>query len=371
MTVNPFIRAVAPAVAIVMLAAAPVGSDAASKHGAASRHRYCADRGAVFKGSRRMIGIYVPLDDRGPRDMECTTGRVAADGIGFVRDELDWALVQRRRRRYNWGWYDQKMEALAAHRLTWLPVLEQAPRFRTRVRGHGLAPPASARAYAAFLKLCVRRYGPHGTFWREHPTLPYLPVRAWQIWNEPSLAAYWLPSPSPRGYTALLRASYRAIKSVDPHATVVAAGVPFYAGVQFYQRVYRDGGRRYFDVMAFHPYSGGLKFAEEDISLLRSVMNRAGDRRKPIWITEFGWASGGPRSPFRAGSRTPDYVSRLLAFMLGHRDLGIQRISYYDWRDPPKRPVDWWGLHMGIYRQNGTPRPVASVVISAARKLDH
>lgn len=334
-------------------------------------HRYCADQRAVFRGSKRVFGIYAPLDDRGPADLECTTGRIAADDIGFVRDELAWAIVEPKPGDYNFGYYDTNLEALAYHHLSWLPVVEDAPPFMARqAKGHGMAPPKSAAAYAAFLKLLVRRYGPGGTFWEQHPNLPYLPVRAWQIWNEPNLTAYWLPKPSPSGYTELLRAAFRAIKSVDPHATVVSAGMPFYSGVEFYASMYRDGARRFFDALAFHPYSARVRFAEQDLTLLRAVMNRAGDRHKPIWITEFGWASGGPKSPFRAGAQTPRYVSRLLAFMTRSRTLGIKRISYYDWRDPQHPRFNWWGVNMGIYRANDTLRPVAAVILSTARRLN-
>jgi hypothetical protein len=366
-------RALVPAATALALFASPLPSSASHGRDANARPKgYCADRGAGFRGSARVFGIYAPLDDRGPADLECTTGRIAADGIGFVRDELAWLIVEPKRGDYNFGYYDTNLEALASHHLTWLPVVEDAPKFMARrAKGRGIAPPKSPAAYAAFLKLLVRRYGPNGAFWQEHPQLPYLPVRAWQIWNEPNLTAYWLPKPSPSAYTALLRASYRAIKSVDPHATVVSAGMPFVSGVQFYASMYRDGARRYFNALAFHPYSARVRFAEQDLTLLRSVMNRAGDRHKPIWITEFGWASAGPRSPFRAGSLTPHWVSRMLAFMIHSRTLGVQRISYYDWRDPPSRPFNWWGVYMGINRANGTLRPVGRVIISTARRLDH
>ena len=42
------------------------------------------------------------------------------------------------------------------------------------------------RAWRAFVKAAVRRYGPHGQFWTQHPELPNDPIRTWQVWNEPN-----------------------------------------------------------------------------------------------------------------------------------------------------------------------------------------
>jgi len=351
------------------LSAAPAGASHSTRG-----YRYCADLTHVYHGASPFLGINTQLDTRGPAELQCALGRMAAEGIGDVRAQLSWDIVQGAPHASDFTFYDQMLTALAMHHLQWLPVVMAAPNFLDK--GHrpqptGFRPPAKPSQFGAFLKLLVQRYGPHGAFWRAHPTLPYDPIRAWQIWNEPSLIPYWQPRPSPAGYTALLRAAYLAIKSVDPHALVVAAGMPFVAGIKFYAQMYRDGARRYFDVLAFHDYSARVQYAEQDLSLLRLTMDQHGDSRKPIWVTEFGWASAGPKSPFRAGSRTPQQVSRLLEFMIrNRRRLNIGKVFYYDWRDPPVRPVNWWGVNMGMYRQNSTQRPVAGVIISAARRLN-
>ena len=43
----------------------------------------------------------------------------------------------------------------------------------------------------------VRRYGPRGSLWRERPgAAASLPIRSWQIWNEPNLRVYWCNKPN-------------------------------------------------------------------------------------------------------------------------------------------------------------------------------
>ena len=46
--------------------------------------------------------------------------------------------------------------------------------------------------------LLARRYGPGGSFWDRHPRLPRLPVRAWQVWNEPNLPVFGRRDPTRR-----------------------------------------------------------------------------------------------------------------------------------------------------------------------------
>ena len=72
----------------------------------------------------------------------------------------------------------------------------------------------------------MRRYGPNGTLWAERPDVPKLPIRSWQIWNEPNLRLYWCGKPNAKQYVAMLRTVGTAIKQVDRGAHIVTAGLP-------------------------------------------------------------------------------------------------------------------------------------------------
>jgi len=79
---------------------------------------------------------------------------------------------------------------------TILPVLFDPPAFRSSRPAVGAArgvyPRRSNREFGRFAATLVRRYyGPNASFWRNHPSLPRRPLRAWQIWNEPHIKAYW------------------------------------------------------------------------------------------------------------------------------------------------------------------------------------
>ena len=76
-------------------------------------------------------------------------------------------------------------------------------------------------------------------------------------------------------------------------------------------RLYRAGARGQFDSAAIHPYAANPPNALDSTAELRNVMNQAGDRDTPIWITEVGWASAGQPSGLTVGpERQADYLGR-------------------------------------------------------------
>lgn len=310
---------------------------------------------------RSFVGIY--------DETAAGLGDEAALGIGIVRQPFDWSRVERSPGVYDFSVYDDYVARAASAGMSVLPILARPPAFRSSrpagSRSHAMYPPRSYTAYAAFVAAAVRRYGPAGSFWRAHPEVPFLPVHAWQVWNEPNIPNFWRSGVDARQYVALLRVASHAIRRVDPHAEVVAAGLPnSNLGVPFLtylDRMYRAGARGLFDTLAIHPYShtvlGLLNLAER----ARGVMNRWHDRSR-LWITEFGWSTAGDASAFRVSARgqanrIAEAVSGLLA---QRRALHLRGFVLFKWRDslpPAGSATDPWPLHAGLLNADGSPKP--------------
>jgi polysaccharide biosynthesis protein PslG len=319
--------------------------------------------------------------DRGPY-RAATLNRLARQGVGLVRQTFDWAQIERRPGRYDWAAYDGFIGSLAARHMTILPVLLDPPAFRSSAPAKGaqpgMYPPRENSDMAAFAAAAVRRYGHGGSFWRQHPELPRVPVRAWQVWNEPSLPAYWPTGPSPTGYTGLLRAVGDAIKAVDPRAEIVTAGLPeSRLGIpfgRFLQGMYDAGARTAFDTLAIHPYareSDGVVGAVDDA---RRIMDSAGDSSAPIWVTEMGWADAGPRSSFTVGSKgqARRIDSTLTSLVNMRSEVRLRGVVYFGWRDgAPYAPTfkDFWGLHTGLLDRRGNPKPALRVFAATVATL--
>lgn len=252
----------------------------------------------------------------------------------------------------DWSEIDRLVTAAAERRLAILPVVILAPAWDARHPGRFNSPPSDPMPYARFTAALVRRYGPGGAFWAEHPELAPQPIRRWQIWNEPSLKDFWSDQPFAPDYVELLRLARAAILGVDPGATIVLAGLPNKSWVAL-GRIYRAGGRGLFDVAAFHPFTATVKGVKTILERDRAVMRSYGDSRRPLWVTELSWTSAKGRTSRTFGNeQTERGQARMVTAaytMLARerRRLHVGRVYWYTWlsRDQQRDyPFDWAGL---------------------------
>ena len=292
-----------------------------------------------------------------------------AAGIGIVRQTFSWARIETAPNVLDFTVYDEVMGAAALAGVAVLPVLMDPPSWRSTAPATGalddMYPPREPAAMAVLAGLLVQRYGPAGTFWAARPELPRSPVRSWQVWNEPNTPNFWAPAPDPAGYTELLRAVSAAIHAADPAAEVVTAGLPASDhGIglrEFLDAMYDAGARGTFDTLAIHPYASDAATVLGVLQVARDVADRRGDAQRPIWATEFGWATGGPPVTISA---TEDEQATLLrdAIVLMQRAraaLELRGFIVFRWRDVPLNPgqLDFWPFHAGLLRVDGTRKP--------------
>jgi hypothetical protein len=272
-----------------------------------------------------------------------------------------------------------ELVGLAAQRgLTLLPTVLYAPRWDARTNRGGLSTPAKTAPYASYLTALVRRYGPHGSFWAMHPGVRKLPVRRWQIWNEPNLSYYW-PQPFATRYVALLRAAHTAIRRADPGAKVVLGALTNFAWKSIGQ-IYRvRGARSLFDIVSVNGFtktpSGVMLF----LRIVRNALIRLGDARRPLLATEVSWPSAQGKSPQHYDFNTTDAgQARNIAAVLPM--LGAQRTQlrligfyYYTWVGAEKRRAPAFSFAGLLSLQNGrlVAKPALSAFRTGALALEH
>jgi hypothetical protein len=267
---------------------------------------------------------------------------MAQSGVETVRTVFSWSKAQPTEGvAPDLSETDELVARAARHDIELLPIVLDTPPWAAESPGPG-APPAHIGAYTAFLRSLVLRYGPTGSFWDEHPELPRLPLRAWQIWNEPHLGAYWSTGGDwAREYARLLKASKPAIESVDRGATVVLAGLADFAW-RHLTRLNRHGIRRSFDVAALNFFTSRPENVIKGVRYLRRALRRGGERRKPVWITETTWPAGQGRvaEPNIAWQRAWYTTDEGMAERLGRlyalaarnrRRLRLNRVYWYTW----------------------------------------
>jgi hypothetical protein len=288
--------------------------------------------GSVAAAAEHPAAGVVSQGDLAERDF----ARMDRGGVETLRFLLRRALVEPAAGAYDWSSVDPVVEAAARHRIELLPVIYGTPPWADPVEAHPPLDTAAERhGWRRFLTALVDRYGPGGVFW-DRRVGRVGPIRRWQIWNEPNFDFYWDPRPSAPEYARLVDLAERAVHSVDPRARLLLAGVaavrsgrPWWS---FLRRLYRiDGFRSDLDAVALHPYSPGIRLLARQVEVAREIMRAAGDRRKPLAITEVGWASAGPSEvPLVAGLRGQARLLRR-AFELLERHARRWRISDIDW----------------------------------------
>ncbi|HSD80478.1 MAG TPA: hypothetical protein VLB47_07450 [Solirubrobacteraceae bacterium] len=286
-------------------------------------------------------------------DLAAEARAMRAAGVRSWRVEMPWDSVEPARGTYAWAQTDREVAAAALGGMRVLGLVVRAPAWASG-SSNPFVPPRRPSDYAAFVTALVARYGPHGSLWAENPGLPRRPVREWQIWNEPNIRVYFARQPFAKPYAALLRAAYKAVKRADPGATVVMAGLANFSWRDL-AKAYAAGVRRWFDVAAVHPFSGRPANTLKIARLNRSVMNRSGDRRKPLWVTEYTWSSGKgkTRNHTVKGWETTEagQARRLRAgyrLLIGdRRALRLRRVYWYTWASVDRRSAnsfDYSGL---------------------------
>jgi polysaccharide biosynthesis protein PslG len=287
-------------------------------------------------------------------------------GVKSMRVAMIWGSVQPKRGgAYEWANFDPIVERAAKSGIELLPFVIGTPTWavpNATVPGTGGAKaPAhlpvtgiAATAWTSFLKAAVARYGPGGTYWTENPLVPDKPISAWQIWNEPNFK-FFVAKPNPTEYGKLVKLSSTAIKSADPTAQVILAGLfakpagarllkgrkvlhPTslnYFASYFLEQMYKTNPRikSSFQAVALHPYVARYRQLPAEIEELRGVMTREGDGAKVLWITELGWSSEPPQGPSNVFAVGAAGQARELkgAFTLLKADAAKYRLQHVYW----------------------------------------
>jgi hypothetical protein len=352
-------------IAAVLLALLAVALPVASAQGQA------APLPAGFFG----IDPQTPLSEEDVRYMR-------AGGIETIRVPFPWGAIQPRASGgYDWTDTDAIVEFATRGGLRVLPFLYGTPRWllpkpTTLPIDSGRA----RRAWTAFVKAAVKRYGPEGEFWAEQtPTggvgteyepvappvapRPIMPIRTWQIWNEANFFYFAYPV-SPGRYARLLKLTEPVIKAADPGAEVVLSGLfgtPDESGKRgmdattFLDALYRVPGiKSRFDAVALHPYAFHVEDLEAMTSETRAVMLENHDAGAGLYITEMGWGSQDDPNvvAFEQGLRGQARELRgAYRYLIDHRrSLNLRGVYWYSWKDSPEYTACHFCDSVGLFR---------------------
>jgi hypothetical protein len=199
-------------------------------------------------------------------------------------------------------------------------------------------------------------------------------VNTWIIWNEPDFlpgesGTWWTWSGTPSDFYKLLRTGYRAVKAVDPSATVVFPATTYFTDAVhnrelFLKRVLDEANKDpesppngyFFDAVGVNLYCS-LDAVYRVYGIYNSILAQF-QLQKPLWLTETNcpvYNDASVPEPASGRITTNEQAAYLIEAIALARAAGYQRIGWYTMvdHDASTGIVDRWGL----LRADDTPRP--------------
>jgi len=294
------------------------------------------------------LGMGVYLNRFRGVEQEKMAQLAGAAGVKWSREDFDWGAIEPRRGEFRWDYHDRLVQTAQQNGITvYAIVLGFAP-WTKAYTSEGVAD------YVRYLRVLVRHY-------RDR-------IHHWEIWNEPNIFFWQGPKAM---YADLLIASYRAIKEEDPTAQVLGLST---AGIDFKFIDQMLAKQAPFDILTIHPYRKTLKDAEfiADLKKASDVVKLPDGRRRPVWITEMGWATHVPHHVLRQDFE-PNSQRAQAAFLartyLDTIASGVEpRTFWYDFRNDGEDPV-YFEHNMGIVTLDGRPKPAYAAFATMTRVL--
>jgi hypothetical protein len=246
-------------------------------------------------------------------------------GIKHAYVGWDWPAVEKTRGQYDFSVYDQIIRALRARRIAPWVQLYGSPNV-----AYGMDPAVKSQVMQKeqYLRAWLNAIGK--TVERSRGL-----VNAYEIWNEPNAAPwFWTGAADPAGYARMVKEVARAVRAVDPHATIVAGSMA--AVVLDYAEDFlaADSGSDW-NGFSVHPYSDYPERETLAISQLKALLARHRGRDIPIFQSECGYPSSEHTGGWRGeGPWGEDIQAKwLLRRMLSDLSLGAQVSIYFALHD--------------------------------------
>lgn len=262
------------------------------------------------------------------QDVTTLSNHLSSLGLHWVKHEVRWRDFESEQGVIDFETLDSIITALEAQNVNILLTVTTAPAWARSLQEEN-GPPDNFARYGEFVRALAARYEGR--------------VDAYEIWDEPNLRSRWksqVHTIGAQSYLELLRHGYDAVKSSDPAALVISAGLAptgyndaYNAELGnleinavddrvFLNELYAAGLADYSDGIGIHPigwanppdalcctpaedvathYEVPYFYFLETLNHYHNVMLANNDGEKALWVTKFGWGTsedlGGQADP--------------------------------------------------------------------------
>jgi hypothetical protein len=287
-------------------------------------------------------------------DLALGFDRVAAAGIGWVRIDFVWALIETSQNHFDWSVYDDIVGAAELRGLSVLGILAYTPAWAT----DGPSLSGVPRSVADWEDFCFRaalRYRGR--------------VRHWEVWNEPNQPHFFAGTRA-QYLEWILKPAADAIRAADNDAQVGGPALAHLESAEWYvwllDVLQQAGGKLDFATHHLYdadgpadltarlenptPFGGNPALWDLWTPSVKEVLTEAGWLGKPFWLDETGWASKKIGEATQA-AHLDGFLAAWFDGVAG-RDW-LDKLFVYELRDPPASDPNGWGL----LRADGSKKP--------------
>ncbi len=259
-----------------------------------------------------------------PGRMEQEFQIMAQTGIKWLRTEFAWADMEWIQGAWTFDAWDRIVNKAQQYGIKILGILMSSPPWANGGNWWNY-PPTDMNAWRNYVSVVTSRYSGK--------------VAAWEIWNEPNIPQFWAPWPDVTNYTNLLKASSTVIRTTDPGATIVMAGMAGF-GADFMDAAFKQGAADYIDAIAYHPYPQTMSQNNPNpqestsrylLEVLKGGLAQYTSRPIQIWITEIGWTTSSPQPP---GVDPDTQANYMLRGLTNYADTDVDKVFYFSLEDP-------------------------------------
>ncbi|HHS97711.1 MAG TPA: hypothetical protein ENK08_07405, partial [Chloroflexi bacterium] len=293
-------------------------------------------------------------------------------GVGWVKQQLDWASVEKGPGEFDWVQLDYVIDRCKRHHFRVLLSVVDAPTY-LRADPSVVGPPVNYAEFRRFMQQLAERY--RGK------------VEAYELWNEPNLAREWGGDVlDPARFAALVAEGAQGVRAGDPDALVIS-GAPGVTGINdgvtaiddrvFLRGMLEAGVAQWVDGIGAHPYGFANPpeesvndphhvapshndhpsfFFRDTLEDYRALLLEYGADDKPIWVTEFGWASMEGLNMDTTGWEYALHVSEQ------QQADYLVRALQMGWNTPWVGPMFIWNLNIAVIYGNSRPESAYSLL---------
>ncbi len=251
----------------------------------------------VVQPTGRELATNADLTLFSPDQFDSVAAALEKSGFRTIRHYFAWSSIEPQQGQFNWDTSDKIVDALVAHHMRIVAVLNSSPDWSRTPQAAGLpdAPPINVDNYSNFVAQFVNRYGDR--------------IEFVQLWDLPNRPDHWGgEAATPDSFKPLLANGFNAARGANSETKVVLAELdPLGSGsapgsdFAFLRGLYVNASKDFFNVVAIRldggtnsPYDRSSHVDKLNLSRaiqFRQLMIDHGDQSKVIWASHYGWAA--------------------------------------------------------------------------------